>query len=146
MTRRYLMTVAILGLWGVLMAILGALVFNGKMEAANNANYNLAVTIHFVHVIALLSLTFMNRFVSRSNLNVIYYFFTAGIVLFAGPLYIQSTEDLTNLIIGFVGMVAPLGGLALIVGWTVVLFTRRDVQTQKKSYSKSIALFNLDCF
>ncbi len=133
MTRKYLVTVAILGLWGTIMAILGALVFSGKMDPANNSNYNLAISIHMIHVIALLSLTFMNRFVSRSYLNIIYYFFTAGIILFSGALYIQSTEDLTNLIIGFIGFLIPIGGLSLIGGWVIILFTGVTYKHKKRA-------------
>lgn len=133
MTRKYLITVALLGLWGIVMAVLGALVFNGKMEPENNSNFNLALGIHMIHVIALLSLTFMNRFVSRAYLDIIYYFFTAGVFLFSGALYIQSTEDLTNLIIGFVGYLVPLGGIALIGGWMMILITGVTYKHKKRA-------------
>ena len=125
MTRKYLVTVAILGL--------GALAINGNIDSKDNSNYNLAISIHMIHVVALLSLTFMNRFVSRSYLNIIYYFFTFGIILFSGALYIQTTKDLTNLIIGFVSSLIPIGGLSLLGGWIIILFTGMTYKHKKRA-------------
>ena len=44
-------------------------------------------------------------------------FFTAGIVLFSGSLYILALTG-----IGTFGAVAPVGGVSLIIGWTALIF------------------------
>lgn len=133
MTRKYLVTVAILGLWGMLMAILSTQVFTGKMSVENQNLFNLAIGIHFAHTIALLSLTFMNRFVSRSYLNIIYYLFTAGVFLYSGGLYVNSTAEITNIIIGFMKYAVQLGAISLLGGWMVILFTGVTYQHKKRA-------------
>lgn len=137
MTRKYLITVAILGLWAMAMAFLSTQVFSGKMTPEDQSLYNTALGIHLAHTIALLSLTFMNRFVSRSYLNIIYYLFAGGIFFYSGALYVISTAELTNIIIGFMDYLVPLGGIALFGGWLVILFTGVTYQHKKRAIHNS---------
>lgn len=137
MTKRYLITTAILGMWGILMGLLLTQVFAGELSRINLSKYVTALSFHMSHVVALLAITFMNRYVSRSNLNTTYYFFTAGILLFSGPLYLTSTEEVTNIIIGFMHVLIPVGGLALLAGWFVILFTGVTYKHKKRAIQNS---------
>lgn len=137
MTKRYLVTVSISGLWAILMTLLLTLIFSGEISAEKQSLYNTALMIHLIHTVALLSLTFMNRFVSRSYLNILYYFFTVGIVLFSGSLYLISIEELTKLIIGFLAYLVPLGGISLLGGWFVLLFTGVTYKHKKRAIHNS---------
>ena len=133
MTKKYLVTVAILGIWAILMLFLAAQVFISKMEVRSNSVFNLALTSHMAHIAALLAMTFMNRYLSRSYLNIIYYFFVIGIVLFSGGLYIRATEGLTNLIIGFTPMLVPIGAISLLGGWFMILVTGFTYKHKKRA-------------
>jgi len=133
MTRKFLITISILGLWGVIMAILSVLVFSGDMSPKNHSNFNTALSIHMLHTVALLAITFMSRFVSRSYLTTIFYFFTFGILLFSGSLYVDSTSELTNIEIGFMSTLTPIGGISLLGGWIVLLFTGVTYQHKKRA-------------
>ena len=133
MTKKYLITASILGIWGIIMGMLLAQLFAGKLTTGNQAMYLTALGFHMLHVVALLAITFMNRFVSRAYLNIIYYFFFAGIVLFSGSLYLTSTEELTNIILGFMKYLTPLGGFSFIAGWVVLLFTGVTYKHKKRA-------------
>ena len=137
MTKRYLITTSILGIWGILMGIMYTQVFAGKLSTESQGVFLTALAFHMIHVVSLLAITFMNRFVSRSILNIIYYFFTAGIIFFSGSAYLTSTEELTNIIIGFMGKLTPLGGLSLIGGWFVLLFTGVTYKHKKRALHNS---------
>lgn len=137
MTRKFLITTSILGLLGVTMAILSALVFSGNMSPVNHSNFNTALSIHMLHTVSLLAITFMSRFVSRSYLNIIFYLFTIGILLFSGSLYIDSTSELTNIEIGFMSTLTPIGGISLLGGWIVLLFTGVTYQHKKRAIHNS---------
>ena len=52
-------------------------------------------------------------------LNYSFWFFTAGILLFSGSLYLLSTIDINGLsgIKSILGPITPLGGLCFILGW-----------------------------
>ena len=104
-----------------------------KTYYRKQAMYVTALGFHMLHVVALLAITFMNRFVSRAYLNIIYYFFFAGIVLFSGSLYLTSTEELTNIILGFMKYLTPLGGFSFIAGWGVLLVTGVTYKHKKRA-------------
>jgi len=123
MTKRYLITVAILGMWAMLMIIFELQVLLGKISPEKLTLYNLGVGVQLFQTAALLAMTFMNRYVSRSNLRASYYFFVIGTVLFSGSLYLTATEEVTKLIIGVMDKVSLLGAFVLLVGWFIVLFT-----------------------
>ena len=133
MTKKFLITSALLGFWGIIMGTLLAQVFAGNLTTGNQGKYMVALTFHMAHVVALLAITFMNRFVARAYLNIIFYLFTLGVITFSGSLYLTSTEDLTNIIIGFMGYLPPLGAVALFGGWGVLLFTGVTYKHKKRA-------------
>jgi uncharacterized membrane protein YgdD (TMEM256/DUF423 family) len=137
MTKRYLITTSILGMWGIVMGILFTQIFSGEISPASQGKYLFAIVFHLIHVVAMLAITFMNRFVARAYLNIIYYLFTAGILLYSGSLYLISTEELTNIILGFMGTLTPLGGLSLVIGWGVLLFTGVTYKHKKRAIHNS---------
>jgi uncharacterized membrane protein YgdD (TMEM256/DUF423 family) len=57
--------------------------------------------------------------------------FIIGILLFSGSLYVLSTRELSGLmgVGGWLGPLTPLGGLAFVAGWILLLITalRRPV-------------------
>ncbi|NOX85437.1 MAG: DUF423 domain-containing protein [Chlorobi bacterium] len=133
MTKRYLITVAILGMWAMLMIIFELQVLLGRITPENLIIFNLAVAVQLFQTAALLAMTFMNRYVSRSNLRASYYFFVVGTVLFSGSLYLIATEEITKLIIGIMGKVSLLGAVVLLVGWFIVLFTGATYKHKKRA-------------
>jgi uncharacterized membrane protein YgdD (TMEM256/DUF423 family) len=137
MTKKFLIASALLGFWGIIMGVLLAQVFAGNLTTGNQGKFMVALSFHMIHVVALLAITFMNRFVARSYLNIIFYLFIFGIILFSGSLYLKSTEDLTNIIIGFMGYLTPLGGVALFGGWAVLLFTGVTYKHKKRAIHNS---------
>ena len=71
-----------------------------------------AVLYNLVHALALLVL---GLFPTPSR--VACFSFAGGMVLFSGSLYVLSLTNFTIL-----GMVTPLGGVAFLVGWGILLF------------------------
>lgn len=133
MTKRFLITVGILGVISIILGAFGSHLLNGKISDENMRIFDTALTYQIYHTVALLSLTFMNRYLSRSYLELIYYFFVVGIVLFSGSLYVLSTSEVTNIIIGFMGFLTPIGGISLALGWMVVIFVGVTYQHKKRA-------------
>jgi uncharacterized membrane protein YgdD (TMEM256/DUF423 family) len=104
---------ALLGLLGVTLGAFGAhgldslLRENGRVET-----WETAVLYHLVHSAALLALGAVAR-----PAGLVVWAFTAGIVLFSGPLYVLS---LTNA--PWLGAIAPLGGTAMLIGWGLLVW------------------------
>jgi uncharacterized membrane protein YgdD (TMEM256/DUF423 family) len=76
--------------------------------------YETAVRYHFIHALGLLAIGVLLRSLDGEWLRWAAVMVTLGIVLFSGSLYL-----LTFGAPRFVGVLTPLGGLALIVGWVV---------------------------
>ncbi len=133
MTKRYLITVSILGMLAMLMIIFELQILLGKIKPQSLIIFNLGIAVQLFQTSALLAMTFMNRYVSRSNLRASYYFFVVGTVLFSGSLYVKATEEITNLIIGITGKVMLLGAVILFIGWFIVLFTGATYKHKKRA-------------
>jgi len=133
MTKKFLITVGILGVISVIFGAFGSHILNGKISEENMRIYNTALTYQIYHTLALLAMTFMNRYVTRQYLNIVYWLFLVGIGLFSGSLFLISTQEVTNLIVGAIVYLTPLGGLSMIAGWLVVIFIGITYQHKKRA-------------
>lgn len=133
MTRKYLITVAVLGLFLMTMTLLNIQFMIGALSPKKQALYDLATNILAIHTIAMLAMTFMNRYLSRSNLEIIFYFFSLGSILFSIPLYLMATDEVTNIVLGILKPVALFGGVGLLLGWFMVLYTGFTYKHKKRA-------------
>jgi uncharacterized membrane protein YgdD (TMEM256/DUF423 family) len=74
--------------------------------------YDTAVRYHFFHALGLLGIGLTMRFVDTGAVRWAAVLVVAGIVLFSGSLYALTFGAPRPL-----GVVTPVGGLALIAGW-----------------------------
>ncbi len=137
MTRRILISIGILGTSAVILGAIGSHLLKPHLSPEDMDVYKTGVQYQMWHTLALLGLVFMNRYLSRSYLNVIYYFFTIGIVLFSGSLYLLSLRELTGLNFGILGPVTPVGGLLFILGWLVLMYAGFKYEHKKRSHKRS---------
>ena len=133
MTKKYLITIGILGATTVIMGAFGSHLLNGNISAAKLETWDTAVHYQMFHALALLSITFMNRYLKRAYLNIIYYLFVIGIIFFSGSLYILSLSELTGLGLGPLGYITPIGGLLLIIGWAYLILAGVNYEHHKRS-------------
>jgi uncharacterized membrane protein YgdD (TMEM256/DUF423 family) len=75
-----------------------------------------AVLYHLAHAVVLLVLALAEDWRPRAWLS-----FACGLLLFSGSLYLLC---LTNL--RWLGAITPLGGVALILGWVLLMFKRSN--------------------
>jgi uncharacterized membrane protein YgdD (TMEM256/DUF423 family) len=103
-----------------LATIIGAVathVLRARLSAERYEIVQTAVHYQFFHALGLLALgVLLDRSASRT-LRFAAWLLTAGIVLFSGSLYLLVAGSAP-----VVGLLTPLGGLALIVGWCLVAF------------------------
>ena len=117
MQKLLFITGSVLGAIGVILGAFGAHAFKSILEANQRiATFETAVKYHFFHVVALFIAGFLldkypSKFLTYSGI-----FFTLGILLFSGSLYILSLTNQTKW-----GAIAPIGGLAFVLGWIFIL-------------------------
>jgi uncharacterized membrane protein YgdD (TMEM256/DUF423 family) len=114
-------TLAVAGALIALATVLGA--FGAHALKAHLAQdklvvYETAVRYHFLHALGLLAIGVLLRSVDGELLRWSAALVLIGIVLFSGSLYL-----LTFGAPRFVGVITPLGGLALIAGWMLFAVT-----------------------
>lgn len=117
MNKQIIITAAIYGVLAVITGAFGAHALKNKLEPAQLEVWHTAVQYQFYHVFALLFLSTLNH-LNNNLLEWSYYFFTFGIVLFSGSLYLLSAWQILGWSwLRFLGPVTPLGGLFFILGW-----------------------------
>ncbi|MEY2598399.1 MAG: hypothetical protein RLZZ142_658 [Verrucomicrobiota bacterium] len=105
-------------LFGALGVALGAFGAHGLRPILESRQtlpvWQTASLYHLLHAIVLLWVS------SQTPLpKAAFRFFTAGVLLFSGSLYVLALTSIARL-----GIITPLGGVALICGWLCLAFRR----------------------
>jgi len=117
MNKQIIFTASLFGIIAVAAGAFGAHGLQGSLSPHNLEVWHTAVQYNFYHVFALLFLSTFTRFKNRL-ITLSYYFFTFGIILFSGSLYLLSCRGLLNWNwLSMVWPVTPIGGLLFISGW-----------------------------
>jgi uncharacterized membrane protein YgdD (TMEM256/DUF423 family) len=121
MNKRIIIAASIFGMIAVILGAFGAHTLKGSLSSSELEVWKTAVDYHFYHTFALLFLAAFSKKDSRA-INLSAWFFTIGILLFSGSLYLISTKEILNLTgINFIGPITPIGGLFFIMGWVSLL-------------------------
>lgn len=121
MNKRIIIFASLFGILAVILGAFGAHGLKKLISADELATWQTAVQYQFYHTLALLFLATFSRFKSRA-INAAAWFFTFGIILFSGSLYILSAKSILNIEnVSWIGPVTPIGGLLFILGWISLL-------------------------
>lgn len=117
MNKQIILTASFFGLIAVILGAFGAHGLEGKISEYHIDAWKTANEYHFYHTFALLFLSTFSRAKSQS-IRISYIFFTIGIFLFSGSLYLLSVRSLLGIEnITILGPITPLGGLCFMIGW-----------------------------
>ncbi len=104
------------GVAAVLLGAFGAHSVADSLTPARMAIYQTAVQYHLIHTLALLATaTIAQWHPSSSSLKWSARAFLVGVLLFSGSLYLYALSG-----VSWLGMIAPLGGLAFVAGWLLL--------------------------
>ncbi|MTI15307.1 DUF423 domain-containing protein [Sansalvadorimonas verongulae] len=120
MGRSFLITAAISGFLVVALGAFGAHALAASFSAYQLNIWDKAVNYQMFHTVALGLVAVLALFSSdKPNRTLLWAgrFFTTGIVLFSGSLYLLAITEIRKL-----GMVTPLGGVAFLLGWLTILW------------------------
>ena len=124
MQKKLFVTGGIFALLSVAFGALAAHALRDKLEPRSLEGFNTAVKFMFYHALALLIFGLMAEkyagkvFTWAANLIIL------GTCLFSGSIYALSTTAVSGLVIPKVfGLVTPVGGVLLIVGWALFILS-----------------------
>lgn len=103
----------------VALGAFGAHALEGKLTEKYIAIWETAVQYQMFHAIGLLVIGVLasNAIMgAHPTLHKAGYFILAGIIIFSGSLYVLSLSG-----IGVLGAITPIGGVAFIIGWILLI-------------------------
>jgi uncharacterized membrane protein YgdD (TMEM256/DUF423 family) len=108
---------ALFGMLGVALGAFGAHALKPILtESGRTETFELAVRYQFYHSLALLLTGIMQHMFSSAWFRPASLAFVSGIVLFSGSLFALCFTGVTAF-----GMITPAGGIALIIGWVMLI-------------------------
>ncbi|WP_131537331.1 DUF423 domain-containing protein [Pedobacter nototheniae] len=122
MNKRIILTASFFGAVAVLLGAFGAHGLKNLIDAPSIEIWQKGVEYQFYHTFALLYLSTFARYRNKL-INIAYFCFTFGIILFSGSLYLLATRSILNLsFTNLIGPVTPIGGLLFVLGWIMLFF------------------------
>jgi len=108
---------AINGALAVAFGAFGAHGLQGRIDAHALSVYETGARYHMYHALAICLAALGMRGAASQAANYAAAFFLAGIVLFAGSLYILALTGMRA-----VAIVTPFGGVAFLIGWITLAY------------------------
>ena len=121
MNKRIILIAALFGASAVILGAFGAHALKRIISVEQLQIWQKGVEYQFYHTFAILFLSTFARF-KHKLIILSFVFFSLGIILFSGSLYLLALKDAYQISIAqYVGPVTPIGGAFFISGW-VCLF------------------------
>jgi uncharacterized membrane protein YgdD (TMEM256/DUF423 family) len=115
----WIQVIAINGLLTVTLGAFAAHVLDGVLTAQRIETFDTAVQYHLFHTLALFGLVCVDDTVLATRwIKYAAGFFLLGIIVFCGSLYLFAATSISIL-----AMITPLGGLAFMIGWIMLLLS-----------------------
>lgn len=125
MQKTFGIIASIYGALAVILGAFGAHALKDKLDTYQHTIYEKAVSYQFYHVAALIGVIFLAEKLQNKTLWYSGTFFSVGILLFSGSLYLLATKSLLGIesLTPVLGPITPLGGLCFILGWVFLLLS-----------------------
>jgi len=122
MNKRIILTASFFGAVAVLLGAFGAHGLKSLIDSSSLGIWQKGIEYQFYHTFALLYLSTFARYRNKL-INIAYFCFTFGIILFSGSLYLLATRSILKLdFINLIGPITPIGGLLFVLGWIMLFF------------------------
>jgi len=122
---------AVLGFTAVALGAFGAHILADTLPAKSLNAFKTGVNYQFYHTLALFCTALLYRIYRIKGLFYIGLYFLGGILLFSGSLYILALKDIIGITnTKYIGILTPLGGLALMGSWAAIFFTVIRIKTK----------------
>lgn len=115
--NKNLVITAIIGILTIILGAFGTHALAEKLSIDSMKSFETAVQYQMYHVLALLFINTYNGFSNKTKkyISILFFF---GILFFSGSIYLITIGGISAKSIWFI---TPLGGLAFIAGWMLIL-------------------------
>ena len=120
-TNNFIRISIFFALTAVIFGALGAHYLKDLITSVQLTSFETGVKYQFFHALAILSIS-LNR--EKFNTHVIksLFFLFLGTLFFSFSIYLLVLKDLLVISFPLLGLITPIGGLLLIIGWFLLFF------------------------
>jgi len=118
MDRFFFLSGAVAAFIAVALGAFGAHSLKTKLSADMLNIFEIGVRYQMYHALGLIAVAWATTRWPEANLNAAGWAFSVGIVVFSGSLYLLSATD-----IRWLGAITPIGGLAFLIGWAILIWS-----------------------
>ncbi len=118
MDRFFFIVGAIMAFLAVALGAFGAHALKNRLTPDMLEIFEVGVRYHMYHALGLLAVAWATSRWPESNVTAAGWAFIVGIIIFSGSLYILSMTGMR-----WFGAVTPLGGLAFLIGWAILVWS-----------------------
>lgn len=115
-----------IGAIGVIFGAFGAHFLKSKLPVGDLETIKTGVLYLFIHTLATLLVCALSQHSPNRVLKASSLAFIIGTVMFSGSLFVIGTASLTGFPVSMIGFITPLGGLAFILGWILLIFSPKN--------------------
>lgn len=118
MDKKILFTASLLGMIAIILGAFGAHSLKQVLTGEQLSTFETGVKYQMYHALFLLFLG-INKSVTDKIKKIIFRLISFGVLLFSGSVYLLATMSVTTINFKPIGILTPIGGLLLILGWGV---------------------------
>jgi uncharacterized membrane protein YgdD (TMEM256/DUF423 family) len=121
MERKITSVAAFMGMTAIILGAFGAHALKKQLSIEQLGSFETGVKYQMYHALFLLFLS-MNTFLNEKEKKTVFQLVIFGVFFFSGSIYLLTTKAITGVDFKFIGIVTPIGGAFLIVGWSILLW------------------------
>lgn len=121
MERKIISSALILGITAIILGAFGAHALKKVLTVDELTTFETGVKYQMYHALFLLFLG-TTALVSDIVKKKVFQLVVVGVVFFSGSIYVLATRTITGIDFRPLGIVTPIGGALLILGWTALLW------------------------
>jgi uncharacterized membrane protein YgdD (TMEM256/DUF423 family) len=120
MNKKILITGSVFGLLSIALGAFGAHSLKDLISTEAIQTFETGVRYQMYHALILLFIG-STTLIQPKTKKILLYLIIFGVLLFSGSIYGLATNNLTSFDFKTIGFITPIGGLLLIISWTLLL-------------------------
>ena len=121
MERKITSVAALMGITAIILGAFGAHALKKQLSVEVLGSFETGVKYQMYHALFLLFLG-MNTFLNEKVKKTVFQLVVFGVFFFSGSIYLLTTKQITGVDFKFIGIVTPIGGVLLILAWSVLFW------------------------
>ena len=120
MERKITVTAVLLGMTAIILGAFGAHALKKQLTVEELVTFETGVKYQMYHALFLLFLG-LTTLVTEKSKKTIFLLVLLGVIFFSGSIYLLATKTISEIDFKPLGIITPIGGTLLILGWAILL-------------------------